>query len=300
MQALVRDTGLSPQVVVFFLQWPAPGVNGFVFPGETLTAIGNQGALPCLTWEPMHYHNGKETMILHDEIMNGRYDDYLVRFAGESRRFGKPFLIRFAHEMNIHRYHWGAKEEDYGPASPELYQRMFRYVVSVFRREKADNVRWAFCPNAESLPTPGRDPGAGWNTLGAYYPGDDWVDILGIDGYNWGTSRKKELHGWDSNWRSFGEIFGAAYEEIRGLSPGKPVFIFETASVTAGGDRREWIAAMLATLKAWKISGVCWFQVNKDNDWRLGSDGDRSYLPLIRRAIPAAAVGQRAGEPWEK
>ncbi|MFA6411496.1 MAG: glycosyl hydrolase [Syntrophales bacterium] len=285
LQEVQNETGLSAQIVVFFLQWPQPGIKDNVFPRESMDAIRTRGAIPCLTWEPMYYHQGKEIMIPHEDILNGRYDSYIAKFARESKLWGKPFMVRFAHEMNISRYHWGTDKEGFGPQSPYIYKKMFRYVAAIFKKEKADNVFWAFCPNSESLPHPGRDKGAEWNTLSAYYPGDDWVDIVGIDGYNWGTSQKKSLNGWDSSWRSFREIFGAAYQELRALASGKPLFIFETASVTAGGDRPQWISAMLETAKGWNIAGVCWFQVHKDNDWRINSDGDRDYVSLIHRVV---------------
>jgi len=295
LQKVQNETGLSARIVVFFLQWPPPGGKDHVFPKESLDAIRKRGAIPCLTWEPMYYRHGKETMIPHEDILSGRYDAYILNFAREARSWGNPFMMRFAHEMNISRYHWGTEKEGYGPQSPEIYKKMFRHVAAIFKKEKADNVFWAFCPNSESLPHPFRDKGAEWNTLSAYYPGDEWVDIMGSDGYNWGTSQKKAHHGWDSNWRSFREIFGAAYQELRTMGAGIPFIIFETASVTAGGDRQKWIAEMLETAKAWNIAGVCWFQVHKENDWRINSDGNRDYISLIHRA---AAPSITPSPPW--
>ena len=58
--------------------------------------------------------------------------------------WGKPVIIRFAHEMNLNEYHWGTLEAEYGQKSPEIYIKMFRYVVQFFKDEKVDNVLWAF------------------------------------------------------------------------------------------------------------------------------------------------------------
>ena len=185
------ESGLKPGIVLFFLQWPAPGAKG-EFPRESLMNIHQAEAVSCLTWEPMyHDEKGKETAVSHEQILGGAYDPYLRAFARAAQQWGRPFIIRFAHEMNLIRYHWGSTRKDYGPASPGIYGKIFRYVVEIFRQEGANNVVWAFCPNAESQPHPRWD-GAKWNRASDFYPGDAYVDLLGMDGYNWGTTQTKK------------------------------------------------------------------------------------------------------------
>lgn len=276
------QTGLPAQVVVFFLQWPAPGLMGD-FPAESLEAIWSQGAVPCITWEPMYQLEGREIAVPAEEILRGRYDAYLHVFAEGARRWGRPLLIRFAHEMNLERYHWGTDRKDYGPGSPDLYRRMFRYVTDFFRRDKAENVRWVFCPNAESVPDVSYDPAATWNTIEAYYPGNDAVDILGMDGYNWGAAKTKEKDGWKSRWQSFREIFAPLHGRLRRLAPEKPILVFETASVNAGGDRAAWIREALQAVSEWELRGICWFQEEKETDWCIDGKRDAEAVGFIRR-----------------
>jgi len=277
-----NDIGLSPGIVVFFLQWPSKEEQASApFPRESLDAIWNRGAIPCLTWEPMYYSEGREVMIPYQAILNGAYDPYLLGFAKQSASWKRPFMIRFAHEMNIERYHWGTKKEKYGPESPRIYRRMFRYVATMFQKAGAQNALWVFCPNSESVPNASYDPRASWNRIEDYYPGDKYVDILGIDGYNWGTTQTRAKNGWDSQWREFAAMFDAAYEKLRHLAPGKPIFIFETASVSQGGDKRLWIKNAFETARAWKLNGLVWFQVRKGYDWRMNSRGDVSYKELL-------------------
>ncbi len=277
-----RKAGLSARMIVLFLQWPAPGETGG-FPEESLETIRARGAMPCLTWEPMYYHEGRETAISAESILSGRYDAYLHDFADRARTWGRPFVIRFAHEMNLDRYHWGTDRAGYGPASPELYRRMFRHVVEIFRSRGAANVRWAFCPNAESVPYRPDDPSAAWNRPEAYYPGDGWVDILGMDGYNWGTTKTVERDGWESRWRTFREIFEPLYRTFRQLAPGKPIVVFETASVAGSGGRHRWIREALETATAWDLQGICWFQADKETDWRLDAQGDAAGVGIVRQ-----------------
>lgn len=276
-----KETRLHAQLVVFFLQWPSsPKAGGF--PGESLNAIWEHGAIPCVTWEPMCYENGKERMITHQQILNGEYDAYIKDFAKEAKRWERPFIIRFAHEMNLSRYHWGSDVSGYGPKSPEIYRETFRYVVTLFREAGALNVLWAFCPNVESVPNTSFDPTAAWNQVGNYYPGNDYVDIMGMDGYNWGTTRTREKHGWDSRWRSWQEIFSPLYDELKSLSSKKPLFVFETATVSNGGKKSAWIKDACTAIRERNVQGIAWFQVKKEEDWRINSENDDVYLTAIR------------------
>ena len=299
LRAEERDTGLPIQLAVFFLQWPEhPEAVGF--PRESLENIHRLGALPCITWEPMHYTGDREIMIPAQRILSGGYDLYIRHFAQEAARWSRPLLLRFGHEMNIERYHWGGSREEYGPESPGLYARMFRYVADIFRKEGADNVMFVFCPNAESVPNTSYDSSAGWNQVTAYYPGDSYVDVLGMDGYNWGTSRTVARHDWKSSFLSFERIFGKLYQELRFLSPDKPLLVFETASVPMGGDKSAWIREAVRTALDWRLSGLVWFQADKELDWRIQAGTDGSYLRAFRRAMapfPSWAEGEIEKKP---
>lgn len=281
------DTKLSPAMVVFFLQWPTQSQTGG-FPIESLNTIVQRGAIACITWEPMYYEDGVEKMVPFQKILKGGYDLYLNDFAHQAKTFNQPFIIRFAHEMNLQRYHWGTSEKEFGPKSPDIYQQIFRYVVNLFRRSGANQVLWAFCPNAESVPNMTYDSTAGWNNPRAYYPGDDYVDILGMDGYNWGTTQTVEKHGWKSSWKTFEDIFFPIYRELNAIAPQKPLFVFETACADQGGVKSKWIVDAFQTLNKWNVQGIAWFQVQKEIDWRINSSGNISYTQIVKRSTSPA------------
>jgi mannan endo-1,4-beta-mannosidase len=287
LEKVQQETGLRPGIVLFYLQWPAPGETG-EFPLASLEAIRLRGAVPCLTWEPMYCRDGKEITVLYEQIAAGQYDAYLTAFARQAAAWGQPLIIRLAHEMNLKRYHWGTDQEHYGPRSPAIYQQLFHYVVDFFRKEGAHKVLWAFCPNAESLPNPARDPAASWNQARNYYPGDDYVDLLGMDGYNWGTTQIREKNGWQSRWQSFQEIFAPLYQELLELAPRKPLLVFETASASRGGEKDAWIKDALPVLRSWKVQALIWFQVNKEVDWRLQTGREQSSLQIFRHQSETA------------
>lgn len=238
-----EETGIDPKIINFYLQWPINGQEQIALL-STLQAITSSNAIPCITWEPMQ--------LSAEQILNGSYDPYILHFAKQIQEHGKTIMLRFAHEMNLDVYHWGSKKEEFGKDSPEKYKRLFRYVVDLFRKHNVQNVQWVFCPNCDSVPN------ESWNKIENYYPGDSYVDVFGIDGYNWGKPG-----------RSFKEIFGGAMEVLKGLNGKLPIYVFETSTVDKGAERVKWIAEALKASKEWGIKGIVWFQVNKENDWRL-------------------------------
>lgn len=283
-----KALGWPVSLVVFFEHWPADRQP--VFPDQAMRTIRDAGALPVITWEPMTVDGGVETAIAASEILDGHWDDYIDAFAVSARDWGGRIILRFAHEMNLSRYHWGGNGSEYGPQSPGRYRAMFRHIRDRFRLHGADNVLFAFCPNAESLPHPVRD-GADWNTASAYYPGGDAVDVLGMDGYNWGTTFTQQQHGWDSRFTSFAGIFSPLHEELRALAPHKPLVVFETASVAQGGDKTVWVEDAVHTARRWGLAGLCWFDADKEQDWRLESGVSPTRLrPLASMFASRAGV----------
>lgn len=296
---LEAELGLELDLVVIFTQFPEDPRHDN-FPGQQLEAIREAGARPVLTWEPMHVADGVEHTLPASALLDGTYDPYLRRFARGVKDFGDPVLIRFAHEMNLARYHWGeADPETYGPATPERYRAMFRHVVRIFREEgAAESARFVFNPNAESVPAPEHDPDAAWNRPEAYYPGDAYVDALAMDGYNWGTTRNREEHGWQSRPQSFREILEPLYRTLRTLAPDKPIYVLETATATAGTDKAAWIEEAAAVSAEWGLAGLVWFHNDKEVDWRLDAGVEDAALePLRRMSDHPGRRGEEGGGP---
>lgn len=290
IEQVKKETTLNPQIVLFYLQWPSAPTS-FESPIQSLETIWQSGALPCLTWEPMYYLNGREMMVPYEEILNGTYDSYIDAFANAISHWPHLLIIRFAHEMNLSRYHWGTARENYGPESPKVYIEMYQYVVERFKKGNAKNILWAFCPNADSVPNSSEAHTYAWNQAKSYYPGDAYVDILGMDGYNCiGDETATEV---SCPLRSFEQIFKSLYEELRRISTDKPIFVFETASINSNNLRLPWIIEALKTIQKWHLKGLIWFQANKEKDWRIQSGKD-SFIPLIQAHISKESVQEWA------
>ncbi|MGB7588907.1 MAG: glycosyl hydrolase [Solirubrobacterales bacterium] len=225
-----RLIGRPPAIVGSYVQWRlAP------FQRQRLARIWESGALPLVTWEP--WTSAARPFPLR-QIAAGRYDAYVHRAARAAARWGQPILLRFAQEMNGGWYPWGREH-----VGAHAYKAAWRHLVRVFRAEGARNVRWVWTPYVNS---DGRFPFKG------LYPGDRWVDWVGLDGFNWGTARGK--------WQWFGQVFGSSYRILARISS-RPMIIAETGSSEAGGSKPRWVRRALRweIPRMDRIRALVWF-----------------------------------------
>lgn len=206
--------------------------------------IAQGGQLPMITWEAPRQSLG--------DIASGRYDAILETWAESVRAHDGLVYLRPFQEMNTDSFPWGMH--------PGEFVAAWRHMVDVFRAAGAWNVRWVWAPNAEDSPaTPS-------NRLEAYYPGAAYVDVLAIDGYNWGTCKR-----W-SRWQSFEQVFRAAYARVAALGD-QPIWIAEFGSAERGGDKARWVRDALASDAFPRVSALVYFDENKRGgcDWRIDS-----------------------------
>jgi mannan endo-1,4-beta-mannosidase len=202
-------------------------------------------------------------------ILNGQDDAYLRRFAREAAAAGVPFFLRFDNEMNGDWDPWSAFQ--WGKDT-DIYVATWRHVASILRQAGAGNAALVWNPNNDNLPA------YRWNDAPLYYPGDAYVDWVGLTAYNLGTGQP------GSAWRSFDQAFGPAYARDQLLYPGKPLIITEFASNDQGGDKAAWIRDMFAALPRYPaIRYAVWW------------DADQGSLDYALDRPPAALDAFRAG-----
>lgn len=126
-----------------------------------------------------------------DDILAGKEDAYFVSLAQQAKRFGKPFLLSFNHEMNGDWFPYSElfkpKKRADGTQSPPTdwtaakFVQVWRRIHGIFQQQGATNVAFAWCPGVN-----GRKIGAydSVNSHKAYYPGDEYVDWVGGSFYN--------------------------------------------------------------------------------------------------------------------
>lgn len=247
---VVRTVGQPPAVEMWFVDFASPPPIG------ALETVRSRGAEPMVTWEPWRslgsgaYDRGAYPM---EQIAAGVHDDHLYRWADELRNWGGTVYLRFAHEPNGDWYPWGPA----GGTSPETYVAAWRHVHDLFEVKAVHNVKWVWAVN---VPHPGSSP------IGPLFPGAGYVDVVGVDGYNWGTTQP-----W-SRWQSPAELLDSTLEEVGRIAPGLPVAVTEVASAEAGGSKTEWITELVDYLDSREdVSAFVWFDHLKEADWRLAS-----------------------------
>ncbi|WP_264010109.1 glycosyl hydrolase, partial [Mycolicibacterium flavescens] len=115
-------------------------------------------------------------------------------------------------------------------------------------------------------------------------PGDDYVDVLGVDGYNWGVRLTS------TRWTEPEELFGAALEELRALAPAKPILVTEVGCAESGGSKANWVRRLIEYLdRQHDVIGFVWFEHDKETDWRITSS------PSSARAMADALARSRGG-----
>jgi hypothetical protein len=241
----------------------------------TPTEIGNlesRGEIPMVTWE-LYKSGWSGDPITLQEVIAGDYDSYIRQAARLAKSLPFEVMLRFAQEMNGDWYPWSG--------NPSAYVAAWRHTVSIFREEGAANVKWVWSPNIDN----------GY-PFTSYFPGEEWVDYVGLDGYNWGTAGVGNY-----GWYSLREVFGHSYEELTQLST-KPVILTETASGEQGGSKAEWIReGFLETIPDDfpKVVAVIWFNTDKEEDWRVNSS--ESSLKAFREVVASPLYGGPAAEP---
>lgn len=240
------------------------------FPGRAVEAIRTLGAAPVISLELWSWHDS-ETRCL-PLLIDGRYDEALRGWAGAARDEGGRILLRFGFEMNGDWFSWNG--------DPARYVQAWRHVHQLFDEEGARNVEWLWTPNVTDVPAV---PG---NARQLYYPGDDVVDWVGLDGYNFGEHHD-EYHGW----QSFADVFDGPLAELSRRHPDKPIFIGETGCAPGQpGAKARWMREAWSTLvRHPAVRAVVWFDYDKrgegEPDWSLA--GDPSALQAFNETFAA-------------
>jgi len=228
------------------------GKNPAFNDGES-KALKKAGVVPMIGWEPFDPDNKKNLKgysLKH--IIDGDFDTIIENYADALRAFDAPIMMRFAHEMNGAWYPWGV---DVNGNTPEQYIEAWRHVHDIFTSRGVKNVAWVWSPNIVRAKSKYK--------LEAFYPGDDYVDIMGLVGY--GTS----------NTDTFDNVFGDSLAQLKAISSTKKILLTETAGSALLKDREGWMKSFFTGLsKEKQVIGYYWFQKDKRKPWSLKTPKD--------------------------
>lgn len=139
--------------------------------------------------------------------------------------------IRPGWEFNIPNWPWAVT-----PQNAQEYKSAFRHAVTGLRRG-GPGLRIVFNPNE------GR--GASLPDAAMAYPGDDVVDVIGIDAYDWYPAYRGE--GWQEHRsKDQGWDYWAEFARSRGKKFAVPEWGVMAGSEASGGDNPDYIESVLA------------------------------------------------------
>lgn len=228
---VAQRAGVRPNLLEYFAKWNEG------YRRDAVDAAYQQGAVPLLTWEPWGSvaAGTEQPQYALAEISNGRHDAYIRRFAQDVKAHGRPVIVRFAHEMNGTWFPWAERRN--GNSAGE-YVEAWRHVHDIFTEAGVRNVAWQWSPNILRTVEKVR--------LQPLYPGDEYVDIIGLSGYS-----KHEVRAAD--------VFEPALEEMQAFTR-RPVLIAETGA-RPGDDKALWIADFFTWLRGRPdVIGFVWFE----------------------------------------
>jgi hypothetical protein len=275
--SLTQQTGYRPQVVNVFVKLDSPSFG----PG-TLSQISGLDARPMITLEPWSWRSSRgdvdQVAYSLGELAAGRWDRNFTNIAKAICGYQGMVYLRFAHEMNGWWYPWA---ESVNSNRSRDYVRAWRHVHDIFGDVGCTNVRWIWSPNAVTSSSKGT------SDLAQLYPGDDYVDLLGMTAYGHGASAAP--------------TFDATLRALQAVSRHKDIIISETGA--DGPDKTEWITSLGQYLhRHSEIDGFIWYNTAPHT---TGASGDYRFddtpqnLNAFRGVLRTAKVATRAGAPTE-
>lgn len=189
-----------------------------------------EGRLVELTLQPKKSHQKGNDLF---RVLDGYYDEFLHAYAADIADFNHPVLFRFANEMNGD---WCEYSGYRMSLDTELYRELYRYIYEIFKQYNTDNVIWIWNPNGKSFPD------FKWNSETMYYPGNDFVDVLGLTLYNTGTFYEGEV------WKEFYALYNPLYKKAM-ENYDMPFMITEFSCARMGGNKEEWTRKMLSEIE---------------------------------------------------
>jgi hypothetical protein len=249
LKAFENLTGQKPVWVYFSNNW----FGGIKFPKKEVEIIKDYGSIPFIRLMPRASFSENPLTPVYSlaKISEGIFDKELSKWAADAKKFGDALMIEFGTEMNGNWFSWsGANNGN----NPELFKKAYIHIIEIFRNQNADNITWVFHPNCDS------EPNETWNTVSAYYPGDEYIDWIGMSIY--GAQNLKD------DWINIQDTFDAAYNNLALVSKNKPLAVFEFG-VVENKLKAEWIKTFFELIKNKKysrIKGISYWHSIWDNE----------------------------------
>jgi mannan endo-1,4-beta-mannosidase len=266
-QDIKNATGRAPAVWSIWSDWGSGTANPTAFPTTLVNQLRDRGTVPLIIWQPVG-NKGNTSHPLqtscgtdYNLIINGSWDSYIHSWANAAIGKGR-ILLRFAHEMDGSWFAFGYTR---CTNSTSKFKQMWKHVVNIFRDDGATNVKFVWSP---LIATTARK---------SLYPGDSYVDYVGVTAFNWAGSKSRP-------WISLQTLISRATTGLTSFSS-RPWIVAETGSVVqAGHSRSSWLKTGYNNVYASfpRVKVILYFDIDMTKrahdqpNWRLRLSSDFS------------------------
>jgi beta-mannanase len=203
------------------------------------------------------------------ECAAGDYNTYASQFATSMVAAGLGYtVIRLGHEMNGNWYN-----DDLGTTVAQWQQwgQCFAQEVTAMRSVPGAHFLFDWNVNANYRDIP----------LADFYPGDAYVDIIGVDAYD-DTGVSIPAVGQPGRFQALAnEPEGLYAVEAFAASHGKPLSIPEWGTVTTQGDDAAYVTAMGNFVASNDVAYQSWFNPGIDTIYPLNSTAPLSLAAYV-------------------
>ena len=262
LQSYESSVGHKAAWVYFSYNW----YKNRIFPATTAQWIKAHGAIPFirLMLRNSDEQDIAEPLFTLDNIISGAFDDDLKAWGKAAVEYKSPLIVEWGTEMNGNWFSWNAEWNGGAVIGTEKFISAYRHIFTTICAEGASNITWVFHLNGQDVPE------ASWNSFENYYPGDSYVDWIGLSVY--GAQGPT-----DDEWPIFRDIMDIFYPRMTTMAPEKPVFVMEFG-VTKGnqlGDPAVWANDALSDLIGGRwpnVKGFSWWNEAWQNDSNPAND----------------------------
>jgi hypothetical protein len=222
------------------------------FPGTLEDSDITTSRLPIDSWN---------CQLSDAQVAAGAGDLLIQTRALAIKNFGHPVFLRYLWDMNEPASLLGrgpcydpSTDNPDGTFSPAEFVLAWQHIRQIFTQEKVTNVIWVWNVAASGVdPTP-------------YYPGDSYVDWVGIDAY-------------DATGAGFAQTIAPIYNVAATFH--KPILIAETGEIAVA--QPVFFQAAPPALKSQfpLVAGMVYYDAKSSlEDWRLSSAGIAAFAAL--------------------
>jgi len=234
--AFISAAGETPSCVLRFSNYT------LAFDTTHTNAIHAAGQTPVISWM---YGTGSappNTTYTLSNLLAGNFDTYMTTYLNAVKALGYTVYVAWSAEMNGN---WQQYSEGVNGNTTGQYALAWKYVHDLATSLGVTNIKWVWQPSSiYTTSTP----------LAGLYPGDAYVDVVAMSGYNWGATQP-------GGWVDPPDLYNPTLAEIATLTTSKPIWIGEMGCCPDdGGSKTAWYAAFFAWLPTSLVSAFLYFE----------------------------------------